>query len=181
MDINDIRTGNADKWTYIGLGTDAVCLALPGVTGGRLAVTAVEEGVSHGDDVGELFQFLDKTAGVEKKVDDGLNVANKFIKISDDVSIKPINELEEDPLEKIEYTQKVMKQMEKGDYHDFPTTVDQYGKYGKIETLEGGDGILRTKVSIEGTYDGKNGVFEYIIEPDGTTCNHRLFKPSKNK
>ncbi len=43
MDINDIRTGNADKWTYIGLGTDAVCLALPGVTGGRLAVTLLSK------------------------------------------------------------------------------------------------------------------------------------------
>jgi hypothetical protein len=29
------------------LGVDLVCLALPGATGGRLAVTAVEEGVNH--------------------------------------------------------------------------------------------------------------------------------------
>jgi hypothetical protein len=71
--------------------------------------------------------------------------------------------------------------MEKGDYHNFPTNVDEYGNYGKVETLEGGDGVLRTNVSIEGTYDGKSGVFEYIVEPDGTTCDHRLFKPSKNK
>jgi RHS repeat-associated protein len=51
MDLNDIRTGNANKWTYIGLGADVVCLALPGVTGGRLAVKALEEGVTHGDEL----------------------------------------------------------------------------------------------------------------------------------
>jgi RHS repeat-associated protein len=83
MDINDIRTGNADTWTYIGLGTDAVCLALPGVTGGRLAVTAVEEGVSHADDVGELFQFLDKTAGVENKVDNAIDSGKAVSKIDE--------------------------------------------------------------------------------------------------
>nr|WP_094229256.1 RHS repeat-associated core domain-containing protein [Methanolobus psychrotolerans] len=63
MDLNDIRTGNANKWTYIGLGADVVCLALPGVTGGRLGVKALEEGVTHADNVGDLFKFLDKTGG----------------------------------------------------------------------------------------------------------------------
>ncbi|WP_148705259.1 RHS repeat-associated core domain-containing protein [Methanosarcina siciliae] len=187
MDINDIRTGNADKWTYIGLATDVVCAALPGVTGGRLGVQALEETVTHADNVGDLFKLLDKTADSvdtvvngEKKAEKGFKVANNFIKLSDDVSIKPMEGLEKNPLENLEYTKKVMKQMEKGDYHNFPTEVDKYGNYGKVGRLKGGDGVLRTKVSIEGTYDGKNGVFEYIIEPDGTTCNHRLFKPYKN-
>ena len=63
MDINDIRTGNADKWTYIGLTTDVACLALPGVTGGRLGVQALEETVTHAD----LFKLLDKTVDAEKK------------------------------------------------------------------------------------------------------------------
>jgi RHS repeat-associated protein len=51
MDINDIRTENANKWTYIGLGADVVCLALPSLTGGRLGVKALEEGVTHADDI----------------------------------------------------------------------------------------------------------------------------------
>jgi len=64
MDINDIRTGNADKWTYIGLGVDLVCAALPVATGGRLGVQALEETVTHADNVGDLFKLLDKTAEV---------------------------------------------------------------------------------------------------------------------
>jgi RHS repeat-associated protein len=78
MDLNDIRTGNADKWTYIGLATDVVCLALPGATGGRLAVTAVEEGVTHADNVGDLFKFLDKTLEAEVNINRVDNVNDAF-------------------------------------------------------------------------------------------------------
>jgi RHS repeat-associated protein len=73
MDINDIRTGNADKWTYTGLGVDLVCAVVPGVTGGRLGVQALEETVANADNVGDLFKLLDKTAGVEKKVDNAID------------------------------------------------------------------------------------------------------------
>lgn len=33
----------------------------------------------------------------------------------------------------------------------------------------------RSLVEIEGNYRGKDGVFQFIIESDGITCNHRLF------
>lgn len=78
MDINDIRTGNDDKWTYIGLATDVVCALAPGVTGGRLGVQALEETVNHADNVGDLFKLLDKTAGVEKKLDNALQSHRRF-------------------------------------------------------------------------------------------------------
>ena len=48
---------------------------------------------------------------------------------------------------------------------------------GKTRTITGGDGINRTLVEIEGSYKGVDGVFQFIIEPDGITCNHRLFVP----
>ena len=34
------------------------------------------------------------------------------------------------------------------------------------------------KLEIPGSYKGKDGVFEYIIEPDNTV-NHRFFRPKK--
>ncbi len=83
------------------------------------------------------------------------------------------------PLEKIKYTDKVKTQMKQGDYHSFPESVDGFGTNGKVTQITGGDKIVRTKVEIPGTYKGKEGIFEYILEPDGVTCNHRLFKPSK--
>jgi RHS repeat-associated protein len=83
MDINDIRTGNANKWTYIGLGADVVCLALPGVTGGRLAVKALEEGVTHADNIGDLFKFLDKTTNTGKGAGNTLDASRSADNVVD--------------------------------------------------------------------------------------------------
>lgn len=68
--------------------------------------------------------------------------------------------------------------MEQGDYHSFPREVESFGDMGRISTISGGDGQTRTLVEIEGSYMGKDGVFQFIIEPDGITCNHRLFVPN---
>ncbi|AUG56722.1 hypothetical protein [Acetivibrio saccincola] len=69
--------------------------------------------------------------------------------------------------------------MKQGDYHSFPESVDAFGADGKVTQITGGDNVVRTKVEIPGSYQGKEGIFEYIIEPDGVTCNHRLFRPNK--
>ena len=102
--------------------------------------------------------------------DAGILVHNKCW---DDVS--PVSN--KNPLQDIEYTSKVKAQMELGDYHSFTKSVEAFGDSGKISSLTGGDEIVRTKVEIAGSYKGKTRVFEYIIEPDGKTVNHRLFKP----
>ena len=79
-------------------------------------------------------------------------------------------------------TPKVLKQMEPDprtglpDYHGFPKIVDNYASGGTKTVIEGGDGVLRTKVEVPGSYNGKDGVFEWIIEPDNTV-NHRFFNP----
>ena len=76
------------------------------------------------------------------------------------------------------YTEKVKKQASSGDYHSFPEAVDSFSRYGKVSKIKGGDGITRQKLEIPGGYKGKEGVFEYIKEPNGK-INHRLFKPNK--
>lgn len=57
--------------------------------------------------------------------------------------------------------------------------VDENGVCGKITNITGGDGIVRKQIEIPGSYMGKEGVFQYIIEADGVSCNHRLFVPNK--
>jgi RHS repeat-associated protein len=92
MDLNDIRTGNANTWTYVGLGVDLVCLALPGATGGRLLVTALEETVTHGDDILSAGKAVNKGVGNTANVvtEYGDDTGEVFAKISSDVESKGI-------------------------------------------------------------------------------------------
>ena len=80
-------------------------------------------------------------------------------------------------LKDIKYTDKVLEQATWKDYHGFPECVDAFGSKANISTITGGDGVIRTKIEIPGSYMNKDGVFQYIIEPDDITCNHRLFVP----
>ena len=83
------------------------------------------------------------------------------------------------PLANIKYTDKVLRQTTLNDFHGFPECADAFGGDGVITSITGGDGIIRTQVEIAGGYKNSNGVFQYIIEPDGVTCNHRLFVPKE--
>jgi filamentous hemagglutinin len=76
------------------------------------------------------------------------------------------------------YTDKVKQQASSGDFHSFPESVDGHSDQGTISVIIGGDGVERLKLEISGSYRGKEGMFEYIREPDGT-INHRLFVPNR--
>lgn len=81
---------------------------------------------------------------------------------------------ESNPLKDVKYTDKVKAQMAKGDFHSFPDLADNFASSGKVGTITGGDGKVRKLVEIPGSYRGREGFFQYIIESDGV-CNHRVF------
>ena len=54
------------------------------------------------------------------------------------------------------------------------TTLNNYN-HKQLKSIE--HSRIRTKLSIPGSYKGKEGVFEFIKEPNGD-INHRLFKPN---
>ena len=82
----------------------------------------------------------------------------------------------QNPLLNIIYSPKVIKQMTQDIYHGFPKSVEGFGHYGTTKKIFGNDGIERTLIEIPGTYNGKEGIFEFIIENDGIICNHRFFR-----
>ena len=83
--------------------------------------------------------------------------------------------------ENAKYTSKVNAQIQKDNYHGFPKTIDELArKYGKTSVYTGSkDAVPRLKLEIEGSYNGKKGIFEYMRNADGT-INHRLFVPKKD-
>ena len=79
------------------------------------------------------------------------------------------------PLGGITYTQKVYAQAEQGDNHSFPWIVDNYGSYGNMTQIIGGDGNVYFCLTIAGEYKKHGGYFEYIWNEEGI-CNHRYFR-----
>ncbi|MGM0148478.1 hypothetical protein [Enterococcus mundtii] len=58
--------------------------------------------------------------------------------------------------------------------HGFSNIVDNYPTVANEYSLVGGDGISRRFFQIEGSNNGKIGVFEWIVEPNGN-ISHRRF------
>ncbi len=58
--------------------------------------------------------------------------------------------------------------------HGFPDIIDNYPTSANEYPLVGGDGIDRIFFQFEGSNNGKNGVFEWIVEPNGDV-SHRRF------
>ncbi|OCG74450.1 hypothetical protein A9G42_10000, partial [Gilliamella sp. Nev6-6] len=48
-------------------------------------------------------------------------------------------------------------------------------KKGEVFTITGGDGIKRTLLQTEGSFNGKSGIFEYIIDPKTQNITHQRF------
>ena len=110
-------------------------------------------------------------------------VASKFAASTQKATVCSSNKVtvNSNPLSNIQYTDKVLNQATLDDFHGFPECADAFGADGVVTKITGGDGIVRTKVEISGSYKGKDGVFQYIIEPDGVTCNHRCFVSNEMK
>jgi hypothetical protein len=95
---------------------------------------------------------------------------------------KAVSPLSSNPLQGTKYTQKVLLQMGnnlktgKSDFHGFPKIVDNYAGLGRKELIKGKDGISRVRISLEGSYKGEEGHFEWILESN-QSVNHRLFIP----
>ncbi|MCY9775536.1 hypothetical protein M5W62_21660, partial [Paenibacillus larvae] len=66
--------------------------------------------------------------------------------------------------------------LKKDAQHAFNEIIDNYAGHAKSFDIVGGDGVKRNLYQIEGSLNGKEGVFEWIIDPDprkGVT--HRRF------
>jgi len=52
--------------------------------------------------------------------------------------------------------------------------VDDVAQSGRVFPLRGGDGVQRTLTQVEGTVNGRKGVFEWIVDPIGNVTHQRF-------
>ncbi|ETA66626.1 RHS repeat-associated core domain [Methanolobus tindarius DSM 2278] len=187
MDLNDIRTGNADKWTYIGLATDVVCLALPGATGGRLAVKAVEEGVTHADNVGDLFHLMDKTLDAEKKLDNVIDTSRSAENIANPTILnKWANTNWENAEDAFEYhyethvTSRNIDMSREQYTHNAENLFEQYGlnnlpENAKVKETTLKDGSIGVKITIGPKSNNEMGIYT----KDGQIVSYHPKNPNK--
>ena len=77
--------------------------------------------------------------------------------------------------EGVKYSQKVLRQMQKRDFHNFPNSVEGFAtKFGRASTRVGADGKSYEWLTMPGSYRGKTGVFEFIKNEAGV-LEHRYF------
>ncbi|WP_075006671.1 RHS repeat-associated core domain-containing protein [Stigmatella aurantiaca] len=181
----DENTSTTDKvLDVVGVVVDGAALALPFVPGGAGAIL---KGARAADKAVGAVQAADKAQDGAKLVWKADDAAAKIIPdVSADASKaagSSGNAAQANPLAGVTYTGKVRSQIRpnlktgRPDDHGFPLEVDNFAGSGRQTTITGGDGVNRMKIELDGSYNGKHGKFEWIVEPNGTV-NHRLFVPT---
>ena len=65
-------------------------------------------------------------------------------------------------------------------FHSFSDIVDNYAQFAKKSPLKGGDGITRLKLELPGSLNGRDGIFEWIVDPRSEYgVTHRFFRVAK--
>ncbi|WP_339213330.1 hypothetical protein [Solibacillus sp. FSL W8-0372] len=60
--------------------------------------------------------------------------------------------------------------------HGFSDVIDNYSRFAKEFPLVGGDQVERELYQIIGSNNGKKGVFEWIVEPNGNVTHRRFIE-----
>ena len=120
--------------------------------------------------VGKIDNIIDSAKTGAVKIDDVI--------VSTPNKLDDLKKVVDNPLDGTQYTSKVREQVANGTdwHHAFPESVDGFAGIGKKTKFTGGDGVVRTRIELNGNYRGKDGYFEWIVEPN-KQVNHRKFIP----
>lgn len=81
-------------------------------------------------------------------------------------------------VQKIAVSRRVGSALKKDAYHRGASFLSRLQlSRGRLFSITGNDGVKRSLFQVRGGLNGRQGVFEYIIEPNGS-ISHQIFKPS---
>jgi len=76
------------------------------------------------------------------------------------------------------YSDSVIMKMSRDKMHNFPHEVEAFESMGTKTLTKGGDGRMYERLEIRGSYQGRDGVFEFIKNNDNI-ITHRFFNPRR--
>lgn len=131
--------------------------------------------ISAGLDFVGAIPFIGEVADVAKTADKVSDTVKAIDKIADvSKGTKKVSKKITNPILK---SKRVGKATKLDSHHAFNDIVDNYANKGKAFTLKGADGKTRRLYQVEGSLNGKDGIFEWIYEKNkGVT--HRRFIPN---
>ena len=186
--VNNVKKGDVLGAVMDGTGiiADAAAVALPFIPGGAgAAIKAVRTAKAISNGIAGGAQIVSGTTNVVEGIKNGdkLQAVSGLIQSISGTgkivsSLKTLENMKKASqfFAGTSYSDKVQNQMSKGagEFHSFPDDVKNFSGDGILETIKGKDGKSYTKLTIPGSYNGKNGYFEFIKDSKGI-INHRLF------
>ena len=151
VSVIDVVQNPSDPMAWVGLAADVVSLAVPGLTGGG----AVVDAITKADDVIDAVKTIDNVGDAARALDNAGDVAQ----ITKGTSI-----IKNDVLD----LPRVGSALQTDLYHAFPDIIDNYAGYATKNNIS--NGVL---YQLEGSFNGKMGRFEWIIQNQQIT--HRMF------
>ena len=118
----------------------------------------------------------DKTAGLASKAIEKVKASRAASKVN--ATIKKVQTARAKTNNRVVKSVRTGSAVKSDKYHSFSNIVDNYAGYSKKFRIRGGDGVKRQLYQLKGSYNGKKGIFEWIIDPNplkGVT--HRRFIP----
>lgn len=125
--------------------------------------------VSNAQKDAQLLQSMEKVGETTKNIG---AVEREFKPILKSVDGRSFLEIKHPVLDNI----KTGSALKKDPFHAFNSIIDNFARYAKKFDLKGKDGIVRELYQIEGSLNGINGIFEWIVDPRADRgVTHRLF------
>jgi hypothetical protein len=113
------------------------------------------------------------------EIADAAKIANKADKTADAAKVAKKASKGKKITNPIVTSKRIGKATKTDAYHNFPNVIDNYAGKAKTFPLKGADGKTRELFQIGGSYKGKKGIFEWILDNEKGVTHRRFIENGK--